>query len=370
MTKMIPDANCNRAAAALLVRSHAGPRRPQMPVNDEADMAAAPDVLAFVRASGLAADDGQVSMSPLTGGVASDIWRVDAGGRTFVVKKALARLRVAREWIAPVSRNAAEVEWMLEAGRIVPGSVPVILAHDAGIGAYAMEFLDPADHPVWKAQLHAGQVDMAFAARLGRIMAGIHAATAGRPEIAKRFDNDATFHSIRLEPYFEATSAAHPDLTARLFQLSRDTLARKLALVHGDISPKNILAGPDGPVILDAECAWYGDPAFDLAFCLNHLLLKCLWTPSSRSSFLQCFDVLAASYFEHAGWEPRTDLEARVAALLPALLLARVDGKSPVEYVTAAADKDRIRRVARPLVSNPPQALSVMRDAWAKEISA
>jgi aminoglycoside phosphotransferase (APT) family kinase protein len=329
-----------------------------------------PGIVAFIENSGLVSGAGPISLSRLTGGVASDIWKVEADGKTFVVKKALARLRVAREWNVPVSRNASEVEWILEAGRIAPNSVPAILAHDAASGAYAMEFLDPATHPLWKAELRAGRAEEAFATHLGRIMASIHAQTAGRPEIAKRFDNDATFHSIRLEPYLEATAVAHPDLKARLFELSKRTLARKVALVHGDISPKNILVGPGGPVILDAECAWYGDPAFDLAFCLNHLLLKCLWTPTASSAFLRCFDALSTSYFEGVDWEPKADLEARVAALLPALFLARVDGKSPVEYVTETADKDRIRGTARPLIINTPECLSVIRDAWAKETVA
>ena len=338
--------------------------------DDKTSEGADPDILTFIGKSGLVAGAGPLEMSPLTGGVASDIWKVEADGKVFVVKKALARLRVAREWNAPVSRNASEVEWMLEAARIAPHAVPAILAHDATIGAFAMEFLDPADHPVWKTELHAGRADEAFAADLGRIMASIHRGTAGRADIEKRFDNDATFRSIRLEPYLEATSLAHPDLRERLFQLSAEALARKVALVHGDISPKNILVGPRGPVILDAECAWYGDPAFDLAFCLNHLLLKCLWTPSSAAAFLRCFDALAAAYFEGADWEPQRDLEARVAALLPALFLARVDGKSPAEYITEAADKDRIRRTARPLVATPSKTLSALRDAWAKEIFA
>jgi len=338
--------------------------------DDKTCEAADPDILAFIRNSGLVAGAGHIDMSPLTGGVASDIWKVEADGKAFVVKKALARLRVAREWNAPISRNASEVEWMLEAARIAPHSVPAILAHDVTIGAFAMEYLDPADHPVWKGELHAGRADEAFAASLGRIMASLHRGTAGRADIEKRFDNDATFHSIRLEPYLEATSLAHPDLRERLFELSEETLARKVALVHGDISPKNILVGPRGPIILDAECAWHGDPAFDLAFCLNHLLLKCLWTPSSSAGFLRCFDALAAAYFERADWEPRADLEARVAALLPALFLARVDGKSPAEYITETADKDRIRRTARPLIAKASKTLSVIRDTWAKEIRA
>ena len=107
--------------------------------------------------------------------------------------------------------------------------------------------------------------------------------------------------------------------------------------MHGDVSPKNILVGPQGPVFLDAECAWYGDPAFDLAFCLNHLLLKCVWVPPARAGFLRCFDALSAAYLEASLASPA--VEARAATLLPGLLLARVDGKSPVEYLTSERDR-------------------------------
>ncbi len=329
-----------------------------------------PALAAFIERSGLVATGYPITMTRLTGGVASDIWMVTSADRRFVVKKALARLRVAREWRAPVSRNASEVEWMLEAGRIAPRAVPEILAHDGAVGAFAMSFLDPADHPVWKAELRAGRANPVFAAALGDILARIHSATAGSIDVAKRFANDATFHAIRLEPYLEATAQAHPDLADPLFELSRQTLACKRALVHGDVSPKNILVGPTGPVILDAECAWYGDPAFDLAFCLNHLLLKCLWAPASRSAFLTCFDALAGAYLAGADWEDRTYLEARAARLLPALFLARVDGKSPVEYLSGDRDKASVRRTARPLILTEPQRLATVRNAWAKEISA
>jgi aminoglycoside phosphotransferase (APT) family kinase protein len=140
--------------------------------------------------------------------------------------------------------------------------------------------------------------------------------------------------------------------------------------VHGDVSPKNILAGPDGPVFLDAECAWYGDPAFDLAFCLNHLLLKCLLRPDAADGFLACFDALAAAHLAGVVWEDAAGLQARAARLLPALFLARIDGKSPVEYVTREADKHRVRDLAVPLVRDPPARLSAVRDAWADRIRA
>lgn len=327
------------------------------------------ELAAWLTRAGLVENSDDMIAEPLTGGVASDIWRVQAGGRTFAVKRALEKLRVARDWRAPVSRNGNEVGWLLEAASIVPDAVPHILAHDAAVGAFAMDYLKPEDHPVWKAELRAGRADPAFAAAVGRAIAAIHSATANSNEIAARFDTDPIFHSIRLEPYLEATAEAHPDLAPQLMALSRDTLATKIALVHGDVSPKNILVGPKGPVFLDAECAWYGDPAFDLAFCLNHMLLKCLWVPASRAAYLASFDALASAYLDAADWEPRTKIEARAARLLPGLFLARVDGKSPAEYVTTEEDRDRVRRVARPLIANPPTILAAIRDAWEEELS-
>ena len=143
-----------------------------------------------------------------------------------------------------------------------------------------------------------------------------------------------------------------PDLAARLLALVETTRTTKRVLVHGDFSPKNLLVGPAGPVILDAECAWYGDPAFDLAFVLNHLLLKGAWRPQWRARYAAAFDALVDAYFAHVRWEPQAALDARTAALLPALMLARIDGKSPVEYLTDEAVRDDVRSrrfVAAPL---------------------
>src|SRR5438105_9780265 len=157
----------------------------------------------------------------------------------------------------------------------------------------------------------------------------IHAASAHDAGLASRFANDALFHSIRLEPYLEATARAHRELAEALLTISHETLATHVALVHGDVSPKNILIGPRGPIFLDAECAWFGDPAFDLAFCLNHLLLKCLWVPSAAKRFLAAYDALEDAYVKRVTWEPTEDVERRTARLLPALMLGRIDGKSP-----------------------------------------
>jgi len=319
---------------------------------------------------GLIGAEDRPPVTPLAGGVSSDILRVDLPGGPICVKRALPKLRVAADWFAPVERNATEVGWMREAAAVDPDMVPEILGEDRAAGLFAMRFLDPADFPLWKAQLRDGVIEPATPRQVAARLAAVHRATVGKSEIAARFANDAIFHAIRLEPYLLATAARHADCAEALRALADATAACRLALVHGDVSPKNILVGARGPVFLDAECACYGDPAFDLAFCLNHLLLKCLWRPQWRARYLAAFDALAAAYLAAVAWEPAAAIEARAARLLPGLFLARVDGKSPVEYVTADVERERVRRVAKPLLKHPPERLEQVRAAWEKELAA
>ncbi|SFN99350.1 Phosphotransferase enzyme family protein [Variovorax sp. PDC80] len=317
----------------------------------------------FLRA-GLGQPGEPVQWTPLAGGVSSDIWRVKTPAREICIKRALPKLKVAANWEAPVSRNAFEWDWLQFAAKHVPQAVPEPLAHDPVEGLFAMAFLPAEDYPLWKAQLLAGRVQATTAASVGSILAKLHSASAADPSTRSRFDTTDNFYALRLEPYLMETGRKHPELAPHLSALVETTAATRHALVHGDVSPKNILVGPDSPVLLDAECAWFGDPAFDLAFCLNHLLLKCLVRPAQRGPLLNAFHALRASYLASVDWELATNVEARAAALLPALLLARVDGKSPVEYLTSERAKDLVRACAVPLVRQPAAALETVRAAW------
>lgn len=317
------------------------------------------EVREFLRERGLGEP---IRAAPLSGGVSSDIWRVELPGGPVCVKRALPRLRVQQLWEAPVERNTYEYEWFRAAARVAPHAVPRMIAHGGGV--FAMEYLPPERYPVWKALLRDGHADPGFAAQVGTLLARIHASTAGRADVAARFSTDGLFYALRLEPYLVAAAARHPPLKGMLDSLVQATAENHRCLVHGDVSPKNILAGPDGPVFLDAECAWYGDPAFDLAFCLNHLLLKCLWNRPAAAGFLRCFESLSAGYLEGVTWEGTVSLERRVSMLLPGLLLARVDGKSPVEYLTDEGDKETVRRVAIALLQHPVERLEEVKGAW------
>ncbi len=325
------------------------------------------DLLAALARMGLVLGEAPLG-ERLTGGVSSDIWRVDLPSGPVCVKRALGKLRVAADWRAPVERNRYEAAWMRRAAAACLGSVPDLLGQDEQAGALAMRFLPPERYKLWKSELHAGHADAAFAAEVGTRLARIHAVSAADPACAAEFPTDSIFYDIRLDPYLVAAAARHPDRADALQRLVQTTQSTKRALVHGDVSPKNILCGPDGPVFLDAECAWWGDPAFDLAFCLNHLLLKCLWTPYARPGFLACFNSLAAAYLAGVAWEDPAGLEARAAHLLAGLFLARVDGKSPAEYLDAAG-QSRVRAAARAWLAAPFDRVAAIATAWETELS-
>lgn len=296
------------------------------------------------------------------------MWRVDVDGRpACVAKRALAQLRVAADWFAPVERTETEVRWLRRAHAIVPHLCPRVLADDPAHHIFAMAWLPPEQHPVWKDELFAGRVDAGVAAAVGRDLARVHCATAGDAAVAAEFDTGALFDALRIDPFLRHVAGVHPGVAARLLALADDLSTRRTALVHGDVSPKNILVGPDGPVLLDAECAVYGDPAFDVAFCVAHLLLKAVHVAGHGDALRQAALALAEAYLAGAAFEPREALCARAAALTAALLLARIDGKSPASYIRDEGARQLICSAALALLSQPSISLASLIRGWPQQ---
>lgn len=316
---------------------------------------------------GLAGPQEELQASALTGGVSSGIYRVDLRSGSYCLKQALPRLKTAKEWNVPVERVFSEIAWLQTAQRIVPGHVPRVLGQDDASKSFVMEFLG-AKYCNWKAEMLAGRIDAGVPSQVGDVLGRIHAATANDAALAARFATDDNFHAIRLEPYLVETARVHPELAEGLLATVARTAGIRRVLVHGDVSPKNILLGPQGPVLLDAECAWFGDPAFDVAFCLNHFLLKAAHMPMRLVEFLAAYRAFAMAYFAHVNFEPAADLETRVALLLPGLTLARVDGKSPVEYL-GGAQRTHVRRAAADILRAAPTTLEAIATVWNQEFS-
>ncbi|HWA91092.1 MAG TPA: aminoglycoside phosphotransferase family protein [Rhizomicrobium sp.] len=310
------------------------------------------------------------AVTALSGGVSADVFKVELATQTICVKRPVERLRVAAEWRAPVARAESEVAWLEFAASVEPDCVPRVLFEDIARHLFAMEYLPPEIYPGWKAQLLQGVADATFAGQVGARLARLHEASAGRADVEAQFACQKQFFALRLEPYLLHTAKAHPRHAARIETLAQGIADARIALMQGDISPKNILCGPKGPVFLDAETACYGDPAFDLAFCLNHLLLKAAYRKQDARAYHRSFAALSEAYLAGVTWEEPQALDRRTASLLPALFLARVDGKSPVEYLTDPRDKELVRNAALGFLAQNDLTLATLASQWQAILAA
>jgi 5-methylthioribose kinase len=201
----------------------------------------------------------------------------------------------------------------------------------------------PDDAATWKTHLMAGRIDPDIAVRLGTILGTIHADAPGHPALGGLLADTSLFDELRVDPYYRTAARRHPDLAPRIQDLiaAMDRPDNGRTLVLGDFSPKNILVHPGGLILLDFECAHAGDPAFDLGFFLSHLLLKAIRTSLNDlvdyDRFLMLTESFWQSYVDRRGLAPGpgAKLIRRANRHTAACCLARVDGKSPVEYLDA-----------------------------------
>jgi len=308
---------------------------------------------------GLIVPGASVRLTALTGGVSSEIARADFAGRSACVKFALAQLKVDAVWRAPVRRNVAEYRWLDFVSRIAPRNVPELFGYDVGLGGFAMELVSGDDVANWKEVLFRSAPKADHIAAIARLIGKVHALSSGAELTG--FDNAEDFFALRLEPYLLETARCHPDVAGAIHAMADRLAGTRIALIHGDVSPKNILLRGDDPVILDAECATLGDPAFDVAFFLNHLILKGVHSPARAVDFADAARLFLAEYRKSVDWEDADALERRVAHLLPMLMLGRVDGKSPVEYLDLPA-QDRVRQMALSQIRKPGDHLGPILD--------
>lgn len=285
----------------------------------------------------------------LSGGVSNVVFRVIDGKRTLIVKQSLPRLRVAEEWLAPRDRIVAEAEAMTLVSTLIEDGVPEVVISDASEFVLAMQSAPP-DWTDWKAQLMVGTVNEDIAKRVGDIVGRLHIATLEETALSPLLRRTKPFEQLRLQPYYEHTACAMQDHGGVLRELAEELRATRRCLVHGDLSPKNVLApviGGGRAWLIDFEVAHYGDPRFDVAFLLTHLSLKSIHLPTSRDNLDRATRVFISSY--RSATQDVLPLDfAGTARHVGALLLARVHGKSPVEYLTASgrAHAERLAVIA------------------------
>jgi 5-methylthioribose kinase len=270
-------------------------------------------------------------------------------------------LRVAMDWRARLDRIWTERAALDLLGSLLPGGiVPTVLFEDRAEYLFAMTCA-PDDAATWKTRLMAGQVDPAIAARLGTILGTIHAEAHGHPAMQALLSDTSLFDELRVDPYYRTAANAHPDMAGRIVDLiaSMDRPAGFRTLVLGDFSPKNILVHSQGLILLDFECAHAGDAAFDLGFFLSHLLLKAIRASSNNKRLASAYAGLTppfwSAYLDRRGLDAagRSELVRRAILHVAACALARVDGKSPVEYLEGP-EQDIARSFARRTLLNEP----------------
>ncbi|APW63446.1 Methylthioribose kinase [Paludisphaera borealis] len=305
----------------------------------------------YLRKVGRVAPGDRVSVRELSGGVSNVVLRVDVDGREpMVVKQCRERLRVAVEWLARLDRIWVEHATLGVLADILPdGTVPKVLFDDRPEYLFAMTCA-PEDSTTWKSLLMDGQADAGIASNLGTLLGTIHAEAPRHPALATTLADTSLFDELRVDPYYRTTARAHPALAPRIDALiaAMNLPEGRRTLVLGDFSPKNILVHGGGLILLDFECAHAGDPAFDLGFFLSHLALKrihkSLQDPGDEPKYRALLDAFWTAYLDRVDDRlgPRDELTRRAVEHTAACLLARVDGKSPVEYLDA-----RGREVAR-----------------------
>lgn len=317
------------------------------------------ELLHYLREHGHIRRDEAPVFTPLPGGVSNRTVRVDrVEGDSFVLKQALARLRVETEWYSDprrIGQEALGLEWL---ERLAPaGTITPLRFRDANQHLLAMQAV-PLPHENWKTRLLAGGLQRQHVGQFGGLLGTIHRRSWEQPaELSARFDNRTFFESLRLEPYYRFTASRHAAATKFFGDLIAETLATRIALTHGDYSPKNVLVYQDRLVLLDHEVIHFGDPAFDLGFSLTHFLSKANHLPAQRKEFLDATRFCWQTYQQTAAELAKTDgFEARAVRHTLGCLLARVDGRSPLEYLSAA-ERDRQRTVVLTLIRKPPERI-------------
>lgn len=280
---------------------------------------------------------GIAQLIPLSGGVSSEIYIVRDDAQEFVVKRALAQLKVAAQWFADTSRNSIEAEYIAYVGEFCPQNVPRLQFVSVKHKFFCMEYLG-AGWQTWKQRMMTGEQSCETAFAAGALLGKIHAHSAKNPQIAGRFQTLHNFEQLRIEPYLLSTAQHYPSLRAIFHAEAARLRSQREVLTHGDYSPKNMLVNQGRLIIVDCEVAWYGDAAFDLAFVLNHLFLKSLALDFSEQNWRKMVQAVWSSYcrerFALTESMEQSKVEANMVRLLVMLMLAKVDGKSPVEYLS------------------------------------
>ena len=277
----------------------------------------------------------------------------------FIIKQSRTRLRTKTEWFSRLDRIYREIGMLRLLAPLLPdGVIPRILFEDRDNYLFAMEAF-PARHVVWKQALLEGHLDPTVPERLGDFLSAIHAQTSCRTDLAQEWGDLEVFDQLRLDPFYRHLARVRPEAAEPLLRLIDQNLSTSCGMVLADFSPKNILLAGDRIALVDFETGHYGDPAFDLGFFLSHLLLKAVCFAERfddyadlTTRFWKYYRAGLTGVEQHAEFAP-AELFRRTQGHLAGCMWARVDGKSPVDYLTDETSRQQVRDFCRGLFEVP-----------------
>ena len=325
----------------------------------------------YLVATGHAQAGDVVEHKLLAGGVScATVLVAFADGRRWVLKQALAKLRVKADWFSDPNRIHREALGMRVLGELAPpGSIPKLIFDDDAHHVIGMEAV-PDPHENWKTMLMDGRAQAINFSEFGQLLAAIHGGSyVFRREYEPQFADRSFFEALRIEPYYEYSARHDHRASDFLAELIRDTRAQRLCLVHGDYSPKNILICNNRLVLLDHEVIHWGDPAFDVGFAMTHLLVKTRFSELIRhhleNNFLHDYEF--SEELNNAPCLKTDEYRQRCMRHTLGCLLARAIGRSPLEYLNSEARR-RQGEVAVALIRDLPSNMPELIERFTKAI--
>lgn len=303
-------------------------------MNDPVQLISTETAESYLRERGVIEGPGPVEVSHLAGGVSNIVLGVRTSATAVVIKQALPQLKVTEQWLATQQRTITEAAALRAAYQVTPNAVPSVVDVNPAAFVLVIDWIERGLEQ-WKTMLLEGVVHRQTAAALAELLARWHCELSPTCEGLETSGKEA-FDQLRVDPFYRSVARRNPGLRASIEQLVADMSTQHPTFVHGDFSPKNVLADPKGtlaPMVVDFEVAHAGDPEFDTAFMVSHLLLKAIALPGSARTLLSTIDEFLTKYqnrLRHASVTPATERRDRH---IGALLLARIDGKSPVDYL-------------------------------------
>ncbi len=311
----------------------------------------------------------QPQIHNLRGGISNKTVLVKrASGESWVLKQALAKLRVDVDWFSDPARIGREALALHHLPSLAPpGTITPLVFEDPQHNLLAMAAV-PDPHHNLKSLFLSHHIVEDHLYQFGRLIGSIHSKSTGRADLRTLFEDRSFFESLRVEPYYRYTAQQVPPAADFLNQLIKSTLSRRLCLVHGDYSPKNILVHEGKLILLDHEVIHFGDPAFDIGFALAHLLSKAHHLPSYRQKFISAAHLFWTSYTSAISSAPwAIDIDPPAASHALACLVARVAGRSKLEYLSQD-QRTRQPESSINLMHEPPTSVLQLIDRFQSEL--